>query len=218
MASFVPPCKALADIGTDHAYIPIYLVKEGTAKYAVASDVAKGPAEIALSNVKKHNLCNKIDVVIGNGLDMIIYAEVIVLSGMGGKTICEILQADLPVARRARLLVIQPMTELYKVRKFLHEKCFTICDEAIAKEGNKLYNIIAAENGAEQIDDRFYYHIGKKLIEKRDVLLGALIEKKVSALNFAICALQKSSGGTEKMVEYTRLRKRFLEVYRDYCS
>ncbi|MCK9479434.1 MAG: class I SAM-dependent methyltransferase [Firmicutes bacterium] len=218
VASFVPPCKMLADIGTDHAYIPIYLVKRGIALHAVASDIVKGPADIAAANIKKHGLHDKISVVVGSGLDKIPQSDVIVIAGMGGKIICEILQEGLPVARKAKCIVLQPMTAISEVRRFLYAKSFTIYDEAIAKEGDKLYNIIAVKKGKTKVEDDLYYYIGEKLIENEDKLLGQLIQKKISALDVAIHSLSKSNDGAKKMTELIHLRQRFSEVYHDNCS
>jgi tRNA (adenine22-N1)-methyltransferase len=216
VASFVPPCDILADIGTDHAYIPIYLAQKGIIKRCIATDIAPGPAGIARANVAGSGLDDIITVVTGNGLEVVEYADVIVIAGMGGKQICDILSCE--TARKARLLVLQPMTAVDEVRRFLHKKSFTICDECIAKENNKLYNIITARNGAMEIEDDIYYYIGKKLIEKKDPLLGCYIERKVRSFEAAIKSLEKSSSNQSKKEEFMLLKKRFLEVYNDYRS
>ncbi|MDR0405851.1 MAG: class I SAM-dependent methyltransferase, partial [Clostridiales bacterium] len=84
VAAFVPPCGTLADIGTDHAYIPIHLLRKGVVRRAVASDVAAGPARAALANVKAYGLESRVEIVIGDGLEKIGAVDVIVMAGMGG--------------------------------------------------------------------------------------------------------------------------------------
>ncbi len=218
VAAFVPPCDTLADIGTDHAYIPIHLVQSRVAKRAIASDVSIGPTKIASMNIEQHALSHKISVERGYGLEKAAGADVIVIAGMGGKLICDIIEADLQTARAAKALVIQPMTAVEDVRRFLHEKDFTITKEAIAKEDEKLYNIIAAENGREIIDDDIYYYVGKKLIEGRDSLLGQYILKRVNSLSIAIDNMENSGIMQKKREEFITLKKRLLEVYNDNCS
>ena len=91
VARLVPKCSVVADIGTDHAYVPIYLVENGIADFVIASDVVEGPAMRAIENIKRHNLSDKIDVRIGNGLEKVKQADVIIIAGMGGKLICDII-------------------------------------------------------------------------------------------------------------------------------
>lgn len=217
VASFVAQCDMLADIGTDHAYIPIHLIQNGRVKRAVASDVSVGPAKIAECNIRQYGLSDRIDVVVGNGLEKIEHADVIVIAGMGGKLICDIIDAGEILARNATL-VLQPMTAVEEVRRYLHEKSFTIIQEGIAKEDKKLYNVMTVKNGRQIIDDDIYYYIGKKLIENQDEFLGQYILKKVNSFNTAIESMGGSDKDIQKKAEFITLKERFLEVYNDYCS
>ena len=96
----------IADIGTDHAYIPIYLVKNDLAEYVIAGDVRQGPVDIAKANVEKHKLSDKIEVRLGSGLSVIEKGEVdtVIIAGMGGQLISEILSADTEKARECNLV------------------------------------------------------------------------------------------------------------------
>ena len=98
----------IADIGTDHAYIPIYLVENYLAEYVIAGDVRQGPVDIAKANVEKHKLSDKIEVRLGSGLSVIEKGEVdtVIIAGMGGQLISEILSADIEKARKEALTVI----------------------------------------------------------------------------------------------------------------
>lgn len=218
VAAFVPPCDTLADIGTDHAYIPIYVVQKGVAKRAVASDISIGPADIARSNIERYGLGDKISAEVGYGLEKAKSADVIVIAGMGGKLVCDIIEAELQTARSAKALILQPMTAVEDVRRFLHEKDFTITQEAIAKEDKKLYNIMAVRNGKENIEDEIYYYIGKRLIEAQDKHLGEYILKRINSLDIAIANMKGGSSISGKRDEFIMLKQRLSEVYDDYCS
>ncbi|MDD3765661.1 MAG: class I SAM-dependent methyltransferase [Eubacteriales bacterium] len=218
VADMVFPCDVAADIGTDHAYIPIYLLQKGIIKRAIASDVATGPAEIARENVKKYALEDKIDVVVGDGLEKIEHADIIIIAGMGGKLICDILKKGEGVAKSAKLLILQPMTMADVLRRYLHKEGFAICDETLAKEGGKLYNIMAVKAGTEKFDNDIYYYIGKALVQKAHPLLGEFLRRKIYALDRAIANMKNSSQDADKYHEFIERRKAFLEVYNDYNS
>ena len=143
--------KRIADIGTDHAYIPIYLIENNLSDYVIASDIRKGPAEIAVSNISEHNLSDKIEVRIGGGLSVLKENETdtIIIAGMGGQLISEIIDGNIQLAKKCRL-VLQPMNAQYELRKYLIKNGFTITNEDIAIEGFKVYNILNAENGCQQ--------------------------------------------------------------------
>ena len=93
VADFVPQDMICADIGSDHGYLPIYLVGERIIPHAIAADIGKGPLESAALNVRKYHLEDKIELRLGNGLEVLLPNEVscVTICGMGGGLICEIL-------------------------------------------------------------------------------------------------------------------------------
>ena len=182
VADCVKKCNLLADIGTDHAYIPIYAVQKGIADKAIASDVVKGPLKIAADILKFFNLEEKITPILSNGLSSAKKADVVVIAGMGGKLICNILQKNEDVAKNTDYMVIQPMTCGFELRKFLHSNGFKITDEKLSREEDKIYNIMVVESGEEKFDDEFYYHIGKKLFDNKDCLLSEYIRMRAKVL------------------------------------
>lgn len=193
VADCIKKCQLLADIGTDHAYIPIYAIKNGIAANAIASDVVKGPLKIATDNIKSHGLENKITPALANGLESADGADVIVIAGMGGKLICTILENNIEIAKKADYMVIQPMTCCYELRRFLHENGFSITEERLAREEDKIYNIMVVQKGDEKFDDDFYYHIGKKLFETNDPLLSEHIKLRAEVIHKQIEGLKKAS-------------------------
>lgn len=175
--------RTMADIGTDHAYIPIYLCQNELIDYAIASDINKGPLKKANENIKKFMLEAKISLVLGNGLEKINPSEIetVVIAGMGGNLIIDILNNNLEMVKQLKQLVLQPQLDIYELRKYIHSIGFSIENEQMIIEEGKYYNIINASKGNEQYYNEQYYRWGKILIEKKDKVLrqyvGITIEK-----------------------------------------
>ncbi len=196
VADCIKKCHILADIGTDHAYIPIYAIQSGIADRAIASDIVEGPLKIASDNIKANNQEDNIITALADGLSSAQNADVIVIAGMGGKLICKLLSDNIEIAKSAEYMVIQPMTCSYELRKFLHENGFEITDERLAEEEDKVYNIMIAKKGSGSFDDEFHYHIGKKLFDNRDPLLSKYIRIRANVIKKQILGL-KTSENTE---------------------
>ncbi|MCG8499671.1 MAG: class I SAM-dependent methyltransferase [Firmicutes bacterium] len=206
--------SAVADIGTDHAYVPIYLIQKGIATFAVASDVRKGPVEKAAVNVKKYGLQDRIDVRLGDGLEKIKQgeADTLIVAGMGGVLMCEILSAAVPIVETMDRLILQPMIGQEEVRRWLEGHDFKIIDEALSTEGHKIYNVIVAEKGKEEIDKEVYYEIGKKLIQNQDPLLKRLLLFKINEMHKIIGQLEnKDSENASVRLGECRQRLREFE-------
>ena len=152
-AGFVRPMAVVADVGTDHAYLPIYLCKIGHIRSAVASDINEGPVERAKINIASHSLSKKIAVCHTDGLSGIeAYSPTdIIICGMGGELIVDIISKAEWTKNRDIRLILQPMTHADKLRKYLCEQGYLIIDEALAKE-EKVYQIICAEFRGERIE------------------------------------------------------------------
>jgi len=202
IGEMVPSCSVLCDIGTDHAYIPIYAVGANKCARAIATDIKKGPLLAAERNIKGHGLECRIETRLGNGLECIDEgeADVIIIAGMGGILIREILLKGIEKAKKANALIIQPMNAIEIVREWLYENGFDIYDETLTQEGEKIYVVIAAKwAGFPKKVDKIYYHIGEKLIEKNDPILRKYIDKKYRQLEKVIYGLQKSKNKNKKI-------------------
>lgn len=182
IADKVPACRITADIGTDHAYIPIHLVRNRICEAAVAADVRKGPLRSADENIRLYGLQERIITRMGNGLEPIRADELdaVVIAGMGGQLIAEILEAGREKAEKAGTLVLQPMNAPEVLRYWLYMNGFSILDEELVQESGKLYNVICAHwTGEVRQVPEIYLHIGEKLFEKCDPLLTSLMDKKL---------------------------------------
>ena len=180
VANMVEKGVSVADIGTDHAYVPLYLVQNDLVSRAICSDVKEGPCKIARENIREQGLQNIIEVRCGSGLSVLRPYEVntAVIAGMGGELIASILSGDSSIAKSIRKFVLQPMTALDELRLYLYQNGYHIENEVLAKEKNKYYVIMDVIHQAVKVPEPEYLYIGKKLIENHDPLLeGYLLHK-----------------------------------------
>ena len=153
--------RAVSDIGTDHAYIPISLIDDNICDKVIATDIREGPLNIAVSNIKKHGYSDKIETRLGSGLSVIKPNETdqIIIAGMGGFMIKKIIEEDKETATFSEL-ILQPMNCQYELRKFLIFNNYTITEEDIAVEGKKVYNIICVKYGKQKpFENEILYHL-----------------------------------------------------------
>lgn len=169
IASFVRQGSRVADIGTDHGLLPIYLIREGIAASVIASDVREGPAAVARKNIQKARLSDRIDVRVGDGLRPILptEAEDIVIAGMGGETIVEILGAAPWVADTRRRLILQPMSHAEILREWLYLRGFQTVTEQLLEDAGRQYTVLVAEyTAAAPVTDEFLYWRGAFPLEQ----------------------------------------------------
>lgn len=164
VAELVRPGSRLADIGTDHAFLPVWLVRAGVCPRAIAADLREGPAAAARRTIREAGLEDRIEVRIGDGLAPVRPEEAddIVLAGMGGETIAAILAAC-PWAKNARYhWVMQPMTRPEALRRYLLGEGFSLLNERIAQDGERRYLVMeAAFTGeAAAVSSEAAYYIG----------------------------------------------------------
>lgn len=153
VASFVPKGSVLADIGSDHAYLPCFLVKAGMIQAAIAGEVAKGPYTSACNEVRRLQLEEHISVRMGDGLAVLKEDEgvsCIAIAGMGGALIASILEKGEQKLANVSRLVLQPNVGAQHVRKWLIDHEWQIIGEAILEEDNSIYEVIAAEKSGKR--------------------------------------------------------------------
>lgn len=147
LAAMVDNGDRIADIGTDHAYLPIELIKSGKITYAIASDIAKGPLDNAKKDVQEASLENQIDIRLGAGLSTVSVQDqidTVIIAGMGGKLITQILDDAWQNKLRFKSLVLEPNVGECGVRKWLTEHSYKITAEQIIAESGHIYELIKA--------------------------------------------------------------------------
>lgn len=212
--NMIPKCDCLADIGTDHGFIPIYSIQNNIAYRAIASDINKGPIRVANININKYNLKDKIQTRIGSGLSTLKEneADVIVIAGMGGVLISEIIESHIEIARSSRWLILQPVQYPEVLRRYLLSSGFNIVDEDIVKDENKYYYIIKVENSPSQkYTKEVYYYTGTKLIQKGNPLIKEYIEYKIHSLGNILSNLSPIDQSA-RYKELISLKKEFEEL------
>lgn len=144
IASFVPKGSKIADIGTDHGYIPIYLVENGAAVRALAMDVREGPLARAREHVEEHGLSDRIETRLSDGMEKLRSgeADTVIIAGMGGELVIHILEEGRRLWPEVRSFVLSPHSELHKVRRYLRENGFAAEDETMVKDEGKFYTVM----------------------------------------------------------------------------
>ncbi len=148
----VTPGNRLADVGTDHGYVPIYLLQKGIIPNAIAMDIRKGPLQRAREHIAETGLGAYIDTRLSDGVAALRTgeADTILIAGMGGGLVIHILESGMEICRGAKELILQPQSELQRVRAFLRERDFSIVEERMVLEDGKFYPMMKVKYGIKE--------------------------------------------------------------------
>lgn len=185
VADLVKSDSRLLDVGSDHAYLPTYLVQQEKIDFAISGEVVKGPYQIAKNHVAEQNLQDKIEVRLANGLAAFEEGDnisSIVIAGMGGLLISEILEAGKEKLSQVEQLILQPNNHEESLRSWLVAHDFVISSEKILLEAGKIYEIIVAEHGTSELNET-ELEFGPYLSQEKSEVFRKKWNKELSTLN-----------------------------------
>lgn len=199
VVSFVSPGEAAADIGTDHGYVPIELVKRGVVKRAYAMDINKGPLKRAEEHIKAEKLSGQIEVRLSDGVAALHEgeAQTVIIAGMGGELTVRILKQGKQVLDTVGELVLSPHSEVHLVRRYLVETGYDMIREEMILDGGKYYTVMRAvkaddsEEVRRQYQEPVYYLYGRNLVESRNPVLLQYLRDRRKQLDRILAELEK---------------------------
>lgn len=194
-AKMVRQDSVVADIGTDHAYIPVYLIERGIARFVIASDINKGPLERARRSAEKYGVTDKIRFALSDGLAGVEPERDgvtdIVICGMGGELIARIIDESDYTRREGVRLILQPMSSAYELREYLAKAGFKILDERLSRAAGKIYTCMLVEyDGQTREFSDLELLLGKANVENREKLFAdyamrykAQLERRIAGMS-----------------------------------
>jgi len=209
VASFVEQGAVVADIGSDHAYLPSYLIKEGIIQKAIAGEVAIGPFESAKNNVVRQGIENRVTVRLGNGLaavDENDRVDTITIAGMGGSLIATILTDGIEKLLGVKRIIVQPNIHAKGIREWATVNGWKIVNEEILKEDGKIYEVLVLERGT-VIYDELELLVGPFLLEEKN---DSFIEKwrgEIIQWNQVLKAIEQASETPETLKKIEQLTR-----------
>ncbi len=206
VAALLDNCDKMADIGTDHGYIPIYLVEQKRVHGAIAMDIGKGPLQRAKEHVQLHKLDEYIELRLSDGAKKLAVGEVqeVVIAGMGGRLMMKIIDESQELFHSLQGFVIQPQSEYGFVRHFLEDNGFVILKENMVEEDGKYYPMMRVSSGQMKLEQECFYEYGKYLLTEKHLVLQEYLAKENQ--NYKKIAQTLQQGTTQKQKE------RLLEV------
>ncbi len=213
IASLIPKGAAVADVGTDHGYVPLYLFENNIISRAVAMDVNPMPLKRAEDNICSAGFGGSCDFRLSDGLEALRQGECdsIVIAGMGGILMIDIISASLDKIDDNTRLFLQPMIAPIELREYLFKNGFVIDNEYVVREENKFYNIICTRKGTADYSDSDLY-IGKNLRKNSPEAYDAYMEYKIKICKKIIDGIKSS-----KSIDAAELAKREKE-YAEYLA
>ncbi len=208
--------STVADIGTDHGYIPIYLLKNDISPYVIAGDINEKPLKSAENNIEKYGLSHRAETRLGSGLSVLKPGEVdtIIVAGMGGILISDLLEASKEVVDKVSALILQPMQAQPELRKYLINNGFYIDKDILVKEDHHIYEILVVKHGVQEVEHPINYEIGFHINSNPRPLASEFINEKIRATKQVIENISKNASqpSVEKINEFTMKLKKLEEV------
>lgn len=180
VAGLGPEGSRLADVGTDHGYVPIWLLTQGRISSAIAMDVNKGPLLRARENRDKYGLQEVMELRLSDGLEKLRpgEADALLIAGMGGPLMIRILEAGRQTTEGIATLILQPQSEIPSVRRYLIGNGFCIDDEIMMKDEGKYYMAMKVSHGRSEEWSETEYLFGRFLLNQKHPVLKEFLMKE----------------------------------------
>lgn len=196
IVSLVQKGSRIADVGTDHGYVPIVLIERQIAEAAIALDVREGPLERAASHVRFHGLEQQIELRLSDGLDALTpgEADTVIIAGMGGELVLHILEQGRQMWDSVKHWILSPQSDLSKVRCYLADRRFPIVREAMVEEDGKYYTIMETAGQSTQAAEPAFTETGlfygPYLIQTKNPVLAAYLRREREMLTGILTSLE----------------------------
>lgn len=210
VAAMVSSGRTVADIGTDHGYIPIFLVENKICPKAYAMDVRKGPLARAQEHITGHGLGNYIETRLSDGLGGLMpgEADCMIAAGMGGNLVIKILKEGQEVLESMQECILQPQSETAKVRRYLVGAGYESAEENMVLEDGKYYPVMKMKKADGIVPyEEMEYRYGRRLLKEKHPVLKSFLEREIAGKE---CVLQRLA-----QVEGDSARKREEELAAD---
>ncbi|MDL2237326.1 class I SAM-dependent methyltransferase [Christensenellaceae bacterium OttesenSCG-928-K19] len=215
IVGYVNGTGVVADIGCDHGYAAQALIEQGRAQKVIACDISEASLDKARKLVESQGLQDCVETRVGNGFSILEKgeADTVIIAGMGGLLIRDMLQAQKEKAAAVEKLVLAPNRSEFELRKYLNENDFEITDEKLVKDNDKYYHVICARPGRVPTEeDEFYFHIGRKLVENKDPILKEYLGQKIQELERILVMAEKSTNAAQLVEQAAEKKRRMQEV------
>lgn len=209
VADLIPPDRIVADVGTDHGYIPIWLVEQKKSRKVIALDINEGPLTRAMEHITGHGLGNYIETRRSDGLKELKEGEAdcVVIAGMGGGLVMKIMSEGAAFLKGVRECILQPQSELEKVRQFLWQEGYCSVAEDMVLEDGKYYPMMRVIQNAKMPQEPYdlsELRYGRLLLKQRHPVLIQFLEKEITVKEQILSGLQARTG--------EKIRQRYEEL------
>ncbi|MCR5737610.1 MAG: class I SAM-dependent methyltransferase [Eubacterium sp.] len=204
VADMVTPGLTAADIGTDHAYVPIYLIEHEISPKVYAMDINEGPIRMAIANVENEGYEEQIVVAQANGMQKLEAGQVesVVIAGMGGELIVQILK-DSKVNDSVQEFILSPHKNPEILRKYLNENGYLISEEQMLQDGGKYYVIMKVVHGEEPQFSEEELLFGRKLMEQKDEVLKEYLTLRKEKFEQILDRARKNDSADVEVIQKT---------------
>lgn len=216
VADMVTKGNIVADIGTDHGYVPIYLVKNEICPKAYAMDINEGPIKSAISNIAEVGLSDRIRAIQSDGMEKLQanMADSVIIAGMGGELIIKILKES-KVNNTVKEFILSPHRDIDLVRRYVLKTNWHIEDEKMVVDAGKFYTVMKVKPGKEEISyEQVEYIYGRCLLENKDLVLKDYLAVQYEKFSKIYEIMKKNNScDIEAVEEILEINRKGWEMY-----